>query len=182
MNTSLPPPCQGWQPGHHSSYSGSLCCQLQSPWDPWRPGGEAGGRFSQGLVNFWLDYKQRCSFNQIPSVLGKKKKKSWFQIHFRIYNLWCLPVEFFAHLKLPSFNHLPLSTQEPLVDWPARLPCKAKATWEQLAFIAFLINSFYFQLSSDSLHTHTLWRLISPWPWHMPLFFLFHCLKCMWKH
>lgn len=126
---------------------------------------------------------QAKMFVQSDSLCAwKKKKKSWFQIHFRIYNLWCLPVEFFAHLKLPSFNHLPLSTQEPLVDWPARLPCKAKATWEQLAFIAFLINSFYFQLSSDSLHTHTLWRLISPWPWHMPLFFLFHCLKCMWKH
>lgn len=68
------------------------------------------------------------------------------------------------------------------MDWPARLLLTTNAAWEQLAFIAFLINCFYFQLSSDSLHIHPLWRFISHWPWHMSLYSSFHCSKCMWKH
>ena len=45
------------------------------PVGPSEAWGEAGGRFSQGLVNSWLGYKLRCSLNQIPSVLEKRKKK-----------------------------------------------------------------------------------------------------------
>lgn len=59
------------------------------PSKAWR---EAGRRFSQGLVNSWLGYKLRCSFNQILSVLGKKKKGADFKftLGFKIYYVFQL--------------------------------------------------------------------------------------------
>lgn len=68
--------------------------------------GEAGRRFSQGLVNSWLGYKLRCSFNQILSVLGVKKKKKKgadfkFTLGFKIYYVFQLS-------SLHNWNFFPL--------------------------------------------------------------------------
>ena len=74
MNTSLPNWADADSLGStlHTQQPLLSAAEPAGPSKAWR---EAGRRFSQGLVNSWLGYKLRCSFNQILSVLGEKKKK-----------------------------------------------------------------------------------------------------------
>lgn len=66
--------------------------QPAGPSEAW---GEAGEGFSQDLVNCWLAYKLRCSFNQIPSVIKKRERKEnmadfKFILGFKIYYVFQL--------------------------------------------------------------------------------------------
>lgn len=74
-----------------------------------------------------------------------------FTLGFKIYYVFHLS-------SLHTWNSLPLITfyQHSSTWWIDQQDCSftANATWERLAFIASLINSFYFQLSSESLHVH----------------------------
>lgn len=122
------------------------------PMGPSEAPGEAGWRFSQGLVNSWLVCKLRCSFNQIPSVLEKKKADFKFTLGFKIYYVFQLS-------SLHTWNSLPLITFSQHSSTSGGLTSKIallQLVPPEIRLLLLLLSStLYFQLPSDSVHSHT---------------------------